>query len=188
MKNFKSLVAALLLTCFFGACSDNVGNEIALSREASKQLGAQLKNKLISTMQTAGPEEAITVCNLEAINISSEVSKNNNLKVGRTSLKIRNSNNSPDDWEHKKLLELHHKHQSEEDIDNLEVYEIVKKQKGNEFRYLKAIPVSEPCLLCHGKSIAPIISTKISELYPTDQATGYELGEIRGAFTVKIDL
>ena len=53
---------------------------------------------------------------------------------------------------------------------------------------MKAIPMQEPCALCHGKTLAPQIGDKIKSLYPLDQATGFELGEIRGAFTVKIKL
>jgi hypothetical protein len=74
------------------------------------------------------------------------------------------------------------------DIKTLEVNEIVSKNKKKTFRYMKAIPTQEPCILCHGKNIAPSITKKLNGLYPNDQATGFQVGEIRGAFTVKIKL
>ena len=52
------------------------------------------------------------------------------------------------------------------------------------FRYMKAIPAGELCLTCHGKELAPDLAAKLRELYPDDQATGFSLGEIRGAFTI----
>jgi hypothetical protein len=49
---------------------------------------------------------------------------------------------------------------------------------------MKAIPTGEICLACHGESISPDVATAIREAYPQDQATGFSLGDIRGAFTL----
>ncbi|MDQ8208480.1 DUF3365 domain-containing protein [Coraliomargarita sp. SDUM461003] len=42
------------------------------------------------------------------------------------------------------------------------------------------------CLACHGDpaSIAPEVAQKIAQLYPADTATGFAVGELRGAFRV----
>ncbi|WP_425609259.1 c-type heme family protein [Thalassobacterium sedimentorum] len=42
------------------------------------------------------------------------------------------------------------------------------------------------CLACHGDpaSIAPEVTQKIAQLYPADTATGFAVGELRGAFRV----
>ncbi len=53
---------------------------------------------------------------------------------------------------------------------------------------MKAIPIQEPCMLCHGEVLSSAVKEKINDLYPQDQATGYTLGQIRGAFTIKISL
>jgi hypothetical protein len=52
------------------------------------------------------------------------------------------------------------------------------------FRFMKAIPTAELCLACHGKDLAPEVAAEIAESYPDDQATGFALGDIRGAFTL----
>ena len=51
--------------------------------------------------------------------------------------------------------------------------------------FMKAIPVQAPCMACHGTDLAPAVSQQLDALYPGDQARGYTLGELRGAFTLK---
>ena len=55
------------------------------------------------------------------------------------------------------------------------------------FRYMRAIPVGEVCLACHGDAaqIDPQLKAQLDASYPQDRATGYSLGQIRGALTVK---
>ena len=43
------------------------------------------------------------------------------------------------------------------------------------------------CLRCHGKSIAPEVSSAIRAAYPNDQATGFDEGDLRGVFWVELD-
>lgn len=182
------MAIALFVACIISACSNSVDEELALSREVSKQLGTNLKSKLVSTMQSSGPDAAIAVCNLEAINITEDISDRNNLEVGRTSLKIRNPANKPDAWESKQLAWFNSQQASGTDVKTLEKSEIVKEKGKKIFRYIKAIPMQEPCMLCHGEVISTAIKEKISDLYPQDQATGYKAGELRGAFTIKIEM
>ena len=69
----------------------------------------------------------------------------------------------------------------------METSEIVQTPEGRVFRYMKALPIQEACLTCHGDAakLTPELKDKLAKLYPKDQATGYELGQIRGALTVK---
>lgn len=170
------------------ACTENMEEHLNVSRESSKQLAVQLKAKLKASLQSHGPLEAITVCNVEAENIALQVSETNKLQVGRTSLRVRNSNNTADSWEEKKLAEFEQLKNTGSDLKALEVFEVTKESDARWFRYMKAIPTQEVCVVCHGKHIAPPIQEKINSLYPNDQATGFELGDLRGAFTVKIKL
>lgn len=59
-----------------------------------------------------------------------------------------------------------------------------------EFRYLKALRIQKPCLNCHGprEQIKPEVLALLKQVYPNDQATGYQEGDLRGAITVKIPL
>ena len=55
------------------------------------------------------------------------------------------------------------------------------------FRYMKAIPVQDVCLKCHGTDEARAQPAKdaLAADYPHDKATGYTLGQLRGAVTIK---
>ena len=185
---YSRISIAVILASIVFACSENVEEKLNISREATKQLGSQLKNKLKDSLQSNGPAEAITVCNVEAKDIASKVSKNNNLEVRRTSLKVRNPSNTPDAWEQEKLLYFEQQKQSGVEIKTLEVYEVTKEKNEKWFRYMKAIRTADVCLVCHGESVVSPVQQKLQILYPNDQATGYKIGDIRGAFTVKVKL
>ena len=184
----SKLLNVLVFTTLVFSCSENVEMQLDASRSATQQLGGQLKNKLKTSLKSNGPVESITVCNIEAEKIALNVSKANNLKVGRTSLKARNPSNIPDTWEQEKLLYLEQQMQSGVDIKTLEVYEVTKENNEKWLRYMKAIPTSEVCLICHGESVVLPIKQRLQDLYPNDQATGYKIGDLRGAFTVKVKM
>lgn len=190
MKNaphLKLFIVVMLIGLVF-ACSENIENQLDESRSATQQLGGQLKGKLKASLESKGPIEAITVCNVEAEDIAMNVSKNNTLEVGRTSLKVRNSSNHPDVWEKEKLVYFEQQMLSGADAKTLEVYEVTKENNEKWFRYMKAIPTAEVCLVCHGETLAPPIKQRLQTLYPDDQAIGYKTGDLRGAFTVKVKL
>ena len=63
-------------------------------------------------------------------------------------------------------------------------FEAVENDGKKNFRFMKAIPTGEVCLKCHGSEMKPGIKAKLQELYPNDKATGFKLGDIRGAFTI----
>lgn len=181
-------ILCLIVFLSLSACSQNTEKQLLESREATQQLGSQLKNKLKNSLQSGGPIEALTICNIEAKNIAGRVSNELDLKVRRTSLKLRNTANASDDWENEVLHYFEQQKKSGVDITELEIYEITKDISGKWFRYMKAIPTVEVCLVCHGESIAEPIKKKLQALYPNDQAIDFKVGDIRGAFTVKIKM
>ncbi len=183
----QRFLISFLLFCVT-ACSQNVDQQINESRLASLALGSQLKEKLQNTLTTEGPIETLAVCTIEAGKITSKISNDMLLEVGRTSLKPRNSANAPDSWEASGLLFFEEQLKFGMDVKKLETYEVVKDDNGKWFRYMKGIPTSEVCLVCHGEAIAEPVQQKITSLYPDDQATGFKVGDLRGAFSVTIEL
>ncbi len=165
---------------------EDIDEQLFASKDATQHLARQLRSKLISSLEESGAVNSISVCNTEAFKISAELSKKYNGKVSRTSLKIRNPENKPDTWERNTLLEFENQKQAGTDTSQLESYKVIKNDNGKWFRYLKAIPTGDVCLMCHGEHIAPDVEDKIKTLYPNDLATGYEVGDIRGAFTIKL--
>ena len=65
--------------------------------------------------------------------------------------------------------------------------EVTKETDGHYYRYAKAIRIKPVCLSCHGSDadIKPSVKTVLAKNYPNDVATGYKLGELRGAVSIK---
>lgn len=145
--------------------------------------GQHLMATVKSAMQSGGPLKAVEACQLLAPEIAAQHSQNP-WKVGRTSLKVRNPANTADAWEKQVLEQFAKRAAAGEPITELSHAEKV----GGEFRMMKAIATGEPCLACHGKNIEPSLAAVIDVRYPQDQARGFALGELRGAFTVRRNL
>jgi len=144
----------------------------------------ELKGTLVSAMKEKGPAGAVDVCHTKAQEITRKHNANG-WQVGRTALKIRNPRNAPDAWEKAVLEEFEKKIAEGADPKQLARAAIVEENGKKVFRFMKAIPVMKPCLNCHGEKVSPDVLAVIRKHYPQDQATGFKLGQLRGAFTLK---
>ncbi len=155
----------------------------AEAKEIVQGFFKELKGTLVSTMKEKGPAGAVDVCHEKAQEITKKHNKNG-WKVGRTALKIRNPKNAPDAWEKAVLQEFEKKIAEGADPKTLVKAEIVEQDGKKVFRFMKAIPVKKPCLNCHGEKVNPDLYKTIKKYYPEDQAIGFKLGQLRGAFTL----
>ena len=160
-------------------------DKVAEARSVVKQFFGNLKGELQAAMKAGGPVTATSVCQAKAPIITDMSSANSGWDVGRTSLKLRNPDNRPDIWEKNVLDDFEARKQAGKDLNNMEYSEIVMTDGRKTFRYMKAIPTADLCLNCHGVNIKPEVAALLDELYPTDQARGYNAGDIRGAFTLQ---
>ena len=177
----------LLMICGLFATTSSAAGDQQLTEEtraAIKALGSELKATLKSAIKTEGPVKAISVCNEQAPKLAQKVSDEKGMEVSRTSLKTRNELNAPDSWELSVLKQFEQRKTDGEPVKTIEYSETTTHNGNRVFRYMKAIPTDDVCLMCHGKQIPPDISARINELYPNDQATGFSKGDIRGAFSV----
>lgn len=154
------------------------------ANSAIKEFASSLKAALVSALKSGGPVEAIGVCNQEAPLIASELSKKYGMTIRRTSLKVRNPSNSADDWESAALEHFEQRKNKGEAITKLTFSEKVSNETSTQWRMMKAIPTDKVCLACHGSKIAAPVQATLDSYYPEDQATGFKLGDIRGAFSV----
>jgi hypothetical protein len=169
--------------------ADNAGNNSmsademsALSQQAREQVkgfGADLKQAVKQGMEAGGPVAAIQSCNLQAPVIADQHSQSE-WKVGRTSLKLRNPDNAADVWETSVLHSFEQRLAAGEEIGGLEASTV----ENGQFRYMKAIGTESLCLGCHGDNLSAPVAARLAELYPADKATGYQAGQLRGAFTL----
>jgi hypothetical protein len=154
------------------------------SRQLAMQLGGQLKGELTKAIAEGGPIAAINVCYLRAPEIAAQLSQASGARVGRTALRVRNPSNAPEDLE-RTVLEQFAADLGSGPVDRpLEAVFEIRRGDAVERRYMRAIPTDALCLTCHGKTIAPELAAAIARDYPRDQATGFEQGQLRGAFSV----
>ena len=181
------LIPALIISSLFigSANADTHTKERAQnSKKVVKEFVGQLKGELKAAMKAGGPVNAINVCKEKAPAIAASMSEKYGWDIARTSLKTRNSDNAPDAWESRILNEFEARKAKGEAVKPMAYFEVVDNNGKKAFRFMKAIPTGEVCLKCHGSELKPGIKAKLQELYPNDKATGFKLGDIRGAFTI----
>ena len=152
--------------------------------KAIKMLGKELKKNLKAKLQEdISGLSAIEFCANKAAQITGEINKKlpNGVSVRRVALKYRNPANKPDSVD-AKVLE-----QFQKELDNKT---FVKKPllvdvNGTKRVYVPIL-VDKVCLKCHGQNIDPKISQVIKKYYPNDKATGFKLGDLRGAMVAEI--
>ena len=165
--------------------SDDVPPEVVASRHAAQTFGSMLKDTLQQAIQSGGPVNGIAVCREKAAQIATDLGQKQEMLIGRTSLKLRNPDNAPDNWELAVLKQFEARKAQGDPVDKLEFFAVIEDDQGKKtFRYMKAIPTAGLCLSCHGENIDPAVDAKLKELYPNDKARGFKEGELRGAFTL----
>ena len=142
---------------------------------AKDDLFTKLSGRLMETMASLGPAAAITVCSTDAPMIANEVGQKHGLQIGRTGVRLRNIKNTSPQWAVKLTKAM------------TDTPTFVTLSNGHDAALLP-IRLHSQCLMCHGpqEQIAPIVKDQLTKLYPSDQATGFKEGELRGWFWVDL--
>lgn len=189
----KHIIISILIISFFVLinCSETkrevTGNQKVEMRATASDFMKDLKGILIHQMQTGGVLQAVSVCYDTAQVLTNNFGVERGIYIKRVSLKNRNPNNFPDDFEKKILNQFEQLHQNNELDNETEFVEIVTEGEFNYLRYLKPIIVQAECLNCHGSQtdIMPDVKNLIAQNYPGDKAIGYKMGDLRGAVSIK---
>jgi hypothetical protein len=185
---FRLATLAIAAALAAPAAADDAARHLEESRALAKAMQGQLAPLLMKEINERGPDGAIGVCTTIAPSVASDLSRRNGVKVSRVSLRVRNPVlGTPDAWEQKVLAEFDRRAAAGEQPDAIEFGEIVAEPAGKSWRYMKALPVMPLCTNCHGpvETLAPAVKARLQAEYPHDKATGYSVGQIRGAVTVK---
>lgn len=150
--------------------SEEQRTELLAAKDALFQ---QLSGKLMAAM-SQGPAQAIAVCRKEAPKIATSVGEEQDVKIGRVGVRLRNPNNTGPAWA-APLIE------AKQDTP------VFANLSNGSAAALLPIKLQGQCLMCHGpkEQIAPIIQDQLAKLYPNDEATGFQEGELRGRFWVE---
>jgi hypothetical protein len=168
-----------------GADSRRIAEE---TRKVANDLVSQIRGELTKELELSGPMRALIVCKYTVPEISSSLSRRTGWRVTRVALRPRNpALGAADAWEQKVLLDFERRVEKGEKPDGLELGEFVTEPGGRYYRYMKALPLGPLCLSCHGApdKLTPNLKALLDTEYPNDRATGYSVGQVRGAVTIK---
>ncbi|RHX85525.1 Tll0287-like domain-containing protein [Leptospira stimsonii] len=175
-------LAFFLFVQFFIVCDrgqNQEKKEILLKLIGDFQV--DLQKNLQTAIQKQGVVAALEVCKTISPQKEEEIKQEfPAIRIRRVSEKPRNPNHKPEEWEARIFKEWAEAIQT-----GMPPYTVILSEPSG-IKILKPIVLENPtCLKCHGgpKDIFPGVAKKIAELYPNDQATGYKLGDLRGAFS-----
>lgn len=184
----KTLLALSLLAAALPALAQDIAALTAETKKAVLPVVPKVVNAMQEAVAEKGVAGAIPVCKEQAPELIKAKRQETGWDIRRVSLKTRNAERgTPDLWEVRQLADFNIRAANGEKIDTMEKSEVVTIDGKQVFRYMKALPVGDVCLKCHGTvdGMDAGLKAKLAESYPHDQATGYSKGQIRGALTVK---
>ena len=184
MRAFPTAIAIALSIAPAAFADEDLAARVDASREAIQSFAGALQERLTSAMAAGGPAAAIEVCKIAAPEVAAAASHALGWRIGRTSLKLRNPANAPDAWELAVLRKFEARRAAGEDPARFDHAEFVAGDGKRTFRYMKAIGTQPVCTLCHGAHVAPEVAARLDALYPEDRARGFEVGDLRGAFSI----
>jgi hypothetical protein len=131
---------------------------------------------------------AIIVYASDTPEITRKFTEETGYRFKRVSLKVRNPENTPDYYE-REILRDFEAMKKAGTLKKTTVHKKVVSQDGGKYlRYMKPLVIERSCLRCHGSKtkIPTDVRKFLKRFYPDDEATGYKLGDVRGAVSVKI--
>ena len=153
--------------------------QLGTASGARDALGSALLQRLTAAL-AKGPAEAVGVCRAEAPELAMRVAKEKGVRIGRTSTRLRNPSNAAPAWAADVLGQ------------GVPAGEAPQPRyfsgPTGELGALFPIVAQPLCMQCHGKDsdLAEPVRAQLARDYPTDRATGYAVGDLRGWFWVEV--
>lgn len=186
-KVLSTLIAGSVLSSAGALAADDLAAREQAARAAAGAFVQKLGGALKAELAKGGPDNAILVCRELAPQIAGEISRANGWQVTRVGTRVRNPMlGLPDAWESQVLADFAARAAKGEKYPDMTHGEVVDIGGARHYRFMKAIPVQEACLKCHGSAdqIPDSVKAKLAETYPHDRATGYKVGDLRGAVSI----
>ena len=145
---------------------------------------AVLGKNLMDAIQQNGTLGALSFCNEKAYPLTDSMAVVYNANIKRVSDKPRNQSNQANDQE------LEYIETFKQIIANKESPNPIVKDSDTKVEIYYPILTNAMCLQCHGqpnKSIEASTLKQLTILYPNDKATGYNVNEVRGIWSVTFD-
>jgi hypothetical protein len=186
-KRISAIILITLLVASSAIRAEDMGDREQAARKVAGEFVKKLGGALKQEMMSGGPDKAIVVCRDLAPQIAGELSRANGWQVTRVGTRVRNPMlGMTDDWERKVLTDFEARAAKGEKYQDMAFGEVVEIGGDEHYRFMKAIPLQEACLSCHGSTeqIPDSVKAVLARDYPHDRATGYQVGELRGAVSI----
>ena len=180
------LLSASLVANPYESNKEELASVVETGKKASAALLKTLGGNLKKHLKAEGPVGAAQFCSTNAFPLTDKVGneQGDDVTVKRISLKPRNPANRPDAREEVILKSLNSLKES-----NVVLPEyLVERVNKETYKFYKPLLINKDvCLKCHGDTGAiPKLDAFIAKTYPEDKATGYAMGDLRGAIVVTV--
>jgi Protein of unknown function (DUF3365) len=142
-----------------------------------------LSSNLQSAISTGGVTNALPYCSLAASPLTVSVGDRYGVTLRRITQRARN----PKDKANSAEAEILDQYRIELSRSNALMPIVTNLQDGSLTFFAPIVLTNALCLKCHGepgRDIAPDHLEVIHRLYPQDEAVGFQLGELRGAWRI----
>ncbi len=158
---------------------------LARGRQAATRTFGLLSSNLQNAIKTTGITNALPYCSVLADPLTQQVARELNADVRRVTHRPRNLKGAASAEE----LELIKRYQAALARDTNAVAPTLVTSRTDRIVFYSPIVITNTlCLQCHGVAgtdVRPETLTAIKKLYPSDQATGFKLGDLRGLWRVE---
>ena len=147
------------------------------------QFRETLSGMLTSAMAAQGPVEAIAVCSASAPALAMQAAQDGIvIVIGRATDRARNPANLAAGWQAEALGFFAQRTPATRSGARFE-----RVLDDGSLALALPLEIKAPCLTCHGTALAPAVAAALTSRYPSDAATGYAEGDLRGVLwaTVK---
>jgi uncharacterized protein DUF3365 len=173
---------------FMGPATADTGEREQAAVKVTGALLEELGEAMTREMTKGGPMEAIKVCAELAPEIAHRLSQESGWRVTRVGTRVRNPLlGMPDAWEQRVLEGFAVRTAKGKTFADMSHGEVVSESERQYYRFMKPIPIQPKWALCHGpvETMSESIKATLKERYPFDAATGYQVGDLRGAVSIK---
>lgn len=160
------------------------------ARSAAQAFAGRLRQTLQSAMATGGPVAAVDVCHAAAPAIAAAVEREQGVRLGRVALPGRNRNpvQAAAGWQRTGLERMQAAVAAGQPAGEQVQLQRDGLPEGVALRMLRGIATEPGCLACHGRQVAAPVRAAIARHYPGDGATGFDVGDLRGALWVEVPM
>lgn len=181
----RYFIIGILSISIFSCSEKKQTEDVAVWKNKGDSLITQtfetLRNTLMRAVGEKGFPGAVSFCNTKAMSLTNTYAAEG-ITIKRTSDKLRNSANRPDNME-QEILSAYLQMKK----DKQELKPVLKKDAEGNHHYFKPILLQAMCLNCHGDKVSqikPDTWESIQQKYPADSAFNYKEGDLRGVWHI----